>query len=147
MSKKKKQKKNKKSHVQGGGAVSQSSNLNVNESKGEQKLIAADEVVKLENKPVDFLSEGAVSTSETKSEINMSGEGSTLEMEFKADAEKGEGGISKQESKLKKDLEREAHITLESEAEHRSHENKSPNNFIPFWTGIVVGALLTFLFL
>jgi len=148
MSKKKKHKNNKKQHSRENNSVNKSFETDVREV--EQNLLAAKEdLVKLENNPVDLLSDNVAHTSEVKTEINTNNESSNLEFDFKeaAKTSNNENSISKQESHLKHDLEKEAHITLESEAEHNSHTNKTSSNSVPFWTGVIVGALLTFLFL
>ena len=143
MSKKNKHKKNKKSFVNQNNQNKPPANV-VESTPEDLKLITESEnLAKLENHPVDLLSEGTTSTSEIKTEVIKATEASAL----KAKVDEGKNTVSEQELKLKQDLERDAHITLESEAEHASHANKTPNNFVPFWTGILVGALVMYFLL
>lgn len=148
MSKKKKQKKNKKSQVHNNNknnqasALVQSAVLGSVVNEKETKLLTADEeLVKLENKPVDLLDKGELTT-ETDAEMSVNEKVSTSEVDLKTDAEKFDTGIMEQESKLKHDLERDTNVTLESEAEHHSHINDSSNNFKPLLVGLILGALL-----
>lgn len=138
MSKKKKHKKNKKSHVGHGTQVSvapkaeQSTNLNENEA--EVKLLeGVEKMIEQDNEPTNTIDETINSSSKVEVGLDSGSENGTA-----SDAVV----VKKEELKETKEVTNERNTIL-----HDGVSNSAPNNFIPLWIGIIVGAVLMYLFL
>ncbi|USN87589.1 MAG: hypothetical protein H6779_04240 [Candidatus Nomurabacteria bacterium] len=147
MSKKKKHKKNKNLYSQPVQVTNESVQATASDNNSaEQKLLTADEGFdKLENKPVDLLGGSGSVAEENKTESSTENETSTIEMEFKTEAIASTN--EDKTSEPKSDLVEVISSPTESKMADNETEDQTTSNFVPFWIGIIVGAILMYLFL